>query len=207
MRERKNQTGFCKEIGGIYRLRIPFQELYTSVFLIRGENENILVDCATTDNDVDEYIMPALAELGVEPCDIHVIVITHNHSDHVGGLAKILTYIPDARVVRATGEISHSVRVYPMAGHTADCVGVLDLGSRTLISGDSLQGAGVGRYRTAVHDVRAYLESVEKAECDDRIENLLFSHEYEPWYRDGVFGRENVLSVLRDCTEYVKNRI
>ena len=38
---------FEKEIGQIYRLKVPFEDLYTSVFLIQTEGANILVDCAT----------------------------------------------------------------------------------------------------------------------------------------------------------------
>ena len=38
---------------------------------------------------------------------------------------------------------------------------------------------------------------------DERIEKILFSHAYEPWYKDSIFGREKVLDILSKCTEYV----
>jgi len=57
---------FEKEIGGIYRLKVPFESVYTSVFLIKAEFGNVLVDCATYDSDVDEYIVPALLEMGIK---------------------------------------------------------------------------------------------------------------------------------------------
>lgn len=47
---------FIKEIGSIYRLKVPFENLYTSVFLVQTDGKYTLVDCATTAQDVDEYI-------------------------------------------------------------------------------------------------------------------------------------------------------
>lgn len=35
---------FYKETDGIYRLRVPFDRIYTSVFLIQTENGPVLVD-------------------------------------------------------------------------------------------------------------------------------------------------------------------
>lgn len=37
---------FHKEIDGIYRLKIPFDTVYTSVFLLETDEGDILVDCA-----------------------------------------------------------------------------------------------------------------------------------------------------------------
>ncbi len=56
---------FIKEINKIYRLKVPFEDLYTSVFLIKTETSNLLVDCATTKLDVEEYIIPALYNAGL----------------------------------------------------------------------------------------------------------------------------------------------
>ena len=47
------EQGFCEEMPGIYRLRVPFEGIYTSVFLVTSEEGAILVDCATTAEDVD----------------------------------------------------------------------------------------------------------------------------------------------------------
>ena len=46
-------NGFLKEQEGIYRLKVPFEDLYTSVFLVETPQRLILVDCATTDDDVE----------------------------------------------------------------------------------------------------------------------------------------------------------
>ena len=80
---------FKKEKSWIYRLKIPFDTVYTSVFLIRSAFGNLLVDCATTDEDVDQCIVPALKRLGYDLSDIRMLILTHRHSDHAGGLARV----------------------------------------------------------------------------------------------------------------------
>lgn len=47
---------FSEQISGIYRLRVPFENIYTSVFLIESDGKKILVDCGTTSVDVDTVI-------------------------------------------------------------------------------------------------------------------------------------------------------
>ena len=52
--------GFEQETDNIYRLKVPFDQIYTSVFLLRLEGTTVLVDCATTPSDVTDVILPAL---------------------------------------------------------------------------------------------------------------------------------------------------
>lgn len=80
---------FNKVSNYIYRLKVPFDELYTSVFLVEDENNFILVDCATTPLDVDEYIVPALVEFLPSIESLKNVVITHKHADHSGGTEKL----------------------------------------------------------------------------------------------------------------------
>lgn len=53
----------------------------TNFFIIKGDT-HILVDFGTTGS-------PALAAVGVEPTDVSVILPTHSHCDHVGGIELI----------------------------------------------------------------------------------------------------------------------
>ena len=195
---------FYKETEEILRLEVPFYTVYTSVFLMKAEDGYILVDCATTKEDVDGYIIPALEEQGVSLSDVKKIVITHDHSDHAGGLPQILERIPHIEVVRGVKKLAKRVCTYPLYGHTKDFIGVLDERSGTLISGDGLQGAGIKQYRTMLADKDEYIETLERIRLDERIENVLFSHAYEPWYENKMLGRENVLGCLEECKKYVK---
>ena len=194
---------FLEEIQGIYRLRIPFDTVYTSVFLIKANDKSILVDCATTAYDVDSYILPTLRAMGCGLTDVDMLVLTHRHGDHAGGMTHILELAPRIDIVSEMHTLCKDLSIYPLAGHTKDSIGVLDTRTGTLISGDGLQGAGVGKYRCYVADKEEYLKTIERIKKDERIENILFSHAYEPWYKDSIFGREKVLDILSKCTEYV----
>ena len=197
---------FYEEQDAIYRLRVPFAAIYTSVFLIESDEGDVLVDCATTSYDVDLRIIPALEKCGKRIEDIKFIVITHNHSDHAGGLSRILERAPDIEVIREIRSISSCVQTYPLPGHTEDLIGVFDKRTRTLITADGLQGAGVDRYRCYTQNPEAYIKTLQRIKNDEMIENILFAHAYEPWYVDRISGRENVIKCLSDCYEYVKSR-
>ena len=188
---------------GIYRLILPFDTVYTSVFLIKLPDEYVLVDCATTDEDVDKDILPALAHVGISLEDVTKVVVTHNHSDHSGGLSRVLALAPHVEVVRDVRELGQSLCTYPLPGHTQDFIGVLDLRTNTLITGDALQGAGVDKYRCSLSDKSAYRETLDKIRRDSRVENLLFSHAYEPWLDNKVLGRKGVISALEECEKYI----
>ena len=196
-------SGFYEETNNIFRLRIPFDTVYTSVFLINTDGGFVLVDCATTDFDVDEYIIPALYEKGVDLSSVKKAVITHNHSDHAGGLKRLTEKIPHVEVIRTVERLDSSLCTYPLPGHTKDFIGVFDSRTNTLISGDGLQGAGVDKYRTSLADKSAYFETLNRIKSDPCVENILFSHAYEPWFKDTVFGRKAVLECVDTCRKYV----
>lgn len=192
---------FKIEIGNIYRLKVPFDTVYTSVFFIDSDEKKILVDCATWQSDVDEIIIPALVSLGYSLTDIDTIVLTHKHGDHVGGLNRILELHPNINVVSDPCDLTASLFTYPLPGHTNDSIGVFDKKSGTLISGDGLQGAGVDKYRCSLENKSAYFETLHRLQDDKRFENLLFSHAYEPWNSDTAFGRSEVEKRLDECFE------
>ena len=198
-------NGFYREIDGIFRLRVPFENLYTSVFVIECNGRVALVDCATTAFDVDEYIVPSLDALGYRLSDLDALVLTHRHGDHAGGLPRILEYAPDLKIVCDAGELFDGVSTVSLAGHTLDSIGVIDIRTRTLISGDGLQGAGVDKYRCNVKSQEDYLETLTRIRNDERIERILLSHAYEPWYSDRIEGREAVLTCLAECKKYLKH--
>ncbi len=192
--------GFYKEVGEIYRLKVPFEDLYTSVFLVKTKEGNALIDCATRPSDVDEYIIPALNEIGSNVNDIKYLVLTHDHVDHAGGKARVMEIFPNLKIIEKENIILfEDITTYQLKGHLINCIGVLDQRSKTLVTGDGLQGNGVGKYSCSLASKQEYLKTIEKLEEDERIQNLLFSHAYEPWLKDGVFGREQVRKILKDC--------
>ncbi len=198
---------FYKEVEGICRLKVPFENIYTSVFLIQGNEKLFLVDCATTDSDVEGFIIPALKKINYTPEDIGGIILTHKHSDHAGGIHRFLSLAPDTEVITDIRELCKGIFTYPLSGHTKDCIGIHDTRTHTLISGDGLQGAGVDKYRCYTQDREAYIETVRRIQKDSTIENILFSHAYEPWNKNSVFGRENVCDCLKKCIECIGEKL
>ena len=195
--------GFYREAPAICRLRVPFEGIYTSVFLIEADGKRILVDCAMTAADVEGIILPALAARGLSPTDIDTLVLTHRHGDHAGGLDAILQHAPAIRVVTAPDEtLADGILTYPLGGHTADSIGVLDTHTGTLISGDGLQGEGVDKYPCYTQDPEMYVQTLERILNDDRIESILFSHAYAPWNSDRATGRDLVIDCTKQCIAY-----
>lgn len=195
---------FEKEIGQIYRLKVPFMSVYTSVFLIMQNNGNILVDCATYDSDVDNYIIPALRKIGLNLDDITYLVLTHNHEDHVGGKNRILKLAQNIKIIQSPQKfMDDKIIIYPLKGHTLDCIGVFDTQSKTLISSDGLQGAGIGKFRCSLQSKEEYLKTIDTINNDSQIQNILFSHAYEPWYKNSAFGRDEIKICLQDCKKFI----
>ena len=198
---------FQQEIEDIYRLKVPFEDIYTSVFLIKAEQGYVLVDCATYTSDVDEHILPTLCEFGLELKNIKCLILTHKHSDHAGGLSRLLEHNPMLQIVdKPTAIDIKGLTVYALKGHTMDSIGVLDTRSGTLISGDGLQGHGVGKYPCFLESKDEYIKTIDKIQKDKRIKNILFSHAYEPWNQDYALGRKEVEKCLQDCVEYITRR-
>ena len=195
---------FQREVDDIYRLKVPFMSVYTSVFLVKTDKRMILIDCATTDADVEKCIVPALQEMGLTLFDIQYLCLSHCHSDHAGGKDKILQLNPNIQIISETQcFLEEDIEICEMKGHTLDCIGLLDLRTGTLISCDGLQGAGIGKFRCSLESKDEYLKTLQSIRKDERIKNILFSHAYEPWYTDGAFGREAVNKCVLDCLNYI----
>lgn len=52
-------------------------------YLIKGTTKNVLIDSCLPDSI--EYLCECLAEVGLSPQDIHMVLLTHEHIDHAGG--------------------------------------------------------------------------------------------------------------------------
>ena len=228
----------------IYLLKVPFSGLWTGVLLIKGE-ENCLIDSGAKDTDVDQHILPALAELGLDLHSIKWLLNTHSHGDHIGGHARIRnlanlsvaahvssapkvedpvpyavetrTKFPDHspapqcylqgvqvdRVLEDGEIIAGRLQVIHTPGHDNDCVCWYDIPTKTLITGDSLQGngtpaQGVGFYK----NLEEYLASLQKLQ-QMPIENIICGHDYDEigW---NISGAEVVSKALQCCRSAVE---
>ena len=83
------------EINGMVLIKDGF---VTAGFVPFSQREVALVDAG---NDVDaKAILAELARRGLGPDDVRVILLTHGHADHIGGIAKF----PKAQVMALAAE-------------------------------------------------------------------------------------------------------
>lgn len=206
----------------IGRLKIPFEDIFTTVFLIKTEEGAVLFDTATYPTDADEYIVPALKAAGVDANSLAYIVISHSHRDHAGGLARLLEIYPDVTVVGRSEklrdeskaakwiipddetEICGVLRTVMMTGHSPDSMGVIDTRTKTLVSGDSLQLYGIfgsGKWGANIPFPTEHFSVLDKLRSMD-IESVFASHDYHSlgWRAD---GREAVLAYLNECAQAI----
>jgi glyoxylase-like metal-dependent hydrolase (beta-lactamase superfamily II) len=78
------------------------------VYLLRGSRKNALVDTGVPADA--ETIRASLASLGLAPEDIHLVLLTHEHIDHIGGVpflprgALVAAHVHAASKIRAQDE-------------------------------------------------------------------------------------------------------
>ena len=72
-----------------------------NVFLLKGTQKNVLIDVGLPD-DYD-YLCASLALAGLGIDDIHMVLVSHEHIDHVGGLP----HLPRRIVVAAHGRAAN----------------------------------------------------------------------------------------------------
>ncbi len=148
---------------------------------------------------------PVIAGLQDRGLEVAAVLLTHNHSDHVGGLAEIIQrFHPDVHGSAADGipGVSHPVtggdtvtlpdldlelEVLALPGHTANHLGFIGAGSAFV--GDTLFAGGCGRVfegtMEQMHDSLqrlAALPGTTKTYCahEYTVSNLRFGGRVEP---------------------------
>lgn len=195
-----------KLYDNVYRILIPFESVETSVFVFVNNNKCIIVDAATTKQDVEDYIIPEIEKLGVTP---EYLVASHFHSDHSGGMPTLEKAYPNAKSLGfLKGNIIDGDMLFDrykllnLKGHSDDSMGILDTNTLTLFPFDSLQLKGIDVYRNNVSDPSEYLKSIARLR-EIRINKIIASHDYDPY---GYFatGESEVKRYLDGCEkEYI----
>ena len=180
----------------IMRLKVPFEDIYTSVFVIKVQGGYILVDAATDQKDAEEIILPALEAANIPFDEIRYIFCTHLHGDHGGGIRHLLPHLKNAKVAAISnravelygadkvllvkdGENYWGIEVVHLPGHSADSLALYDSRTKTILTGDSIQLYGITRYGCGVGLIEKYKESIARLGKKD-IALLVASHEYYP---------------------------
>ena len=207
----------------IFRLPIPFHDIYTTVYLVKTKNGALLFDTGTYDSDAKAHILPFLKKAGVSSQDLKYIFVSHSHPDHAGGLKALMQDFPSTVIVsrsqRVINDFSAYQTIFPeegdilldglqvarLPGHSLDACGILDTLSNTLISGDALQLYGIygsGVWGTSVMFPNEYLQTLKKVESM-AIDCLLLSHSFHPLGYECI-GKNESLEAIRCCREALR---
>ena len=196
-------------INGIFKMEVPFERIYTAVFAVRLEEGYLLIDCATTADDVDGHILPALRELGFTDPP-RALLLTHAHGDHAGGATRLQEHFPTMPIFTAEplrslpyreledgAVLFECLQAILLPGHTKRSVGYLHLPSGTLISGDCLQQRGVDKYVNGICYPALYLQSIARLRTLP-LRCILASHDYVPLGSTAV-GEAEITAYLDEC--------
>lgn len=121
--------------------QLNFQTFGSTVYLIKLNNQNILIDTSSEENK--QELIEDLNKLNTTPEQINILIITHNHWDHIGNNdifknAKVITN-------KNAQDLPKELKPIQTPGHTQDsfCILYDDI----LFSGDTIFHNG-GRGRT-----------------------------------------------------------
>lgn len=202
----------------ICRMTVPYKDIFTTIYTVRTPQGVLLFDAASWDSDVEGYILPFLKEANVAPEELKYIFISHNHTDHAGGIGELLKVYPEVTILSRSRKLHEKhpagrfiyhedgetfldvLQVVTIPGHTKDCSAILDTRTNTLISGDCLQAYGIrgsGTWAANIIYPDLYVQAIEKVRTLE-IDQILTAHDYDPQgYR--ADGKDEVASYLDAC--------
>ncbi len=150
----------------------------TNTYLV-GRNAPILIDAGAGVPAYAEALRAALAEWGLGGIDR--VLVTHGHSDHVGGLGQVSALAPGAPVMRGAppgsvpsdgttpvrdGDVIRAggctLTALHTPGHAADHLCFYLHEERALFSGDLIAGEGTVVIPLQGGDLADYLRSLER---------------------------------------------
>ncbi len=204
----------------IYRTTTQYKDIWTTLYVIKTDKGDMLFDAASFDSDAEKYTVPFLNECGVTKESLKYIFISHDHSDHAGGLNELLPYYPNAVVLSRSSDLKERfanynviapnetdtfldvLEIVTIVGHTKDCAAILDKRTKTLITGDCLQVWGIVGSQNWAANIRfpvEYFADIEKVSKMD-ISKILTAHDYYPLgYK--AEGKAEITRYLDGCRE------
>lgn len=164
-----------------------------SAYILARNSKAVIVD--TGHAGLIEDIDAGLQRIGVAWSDVDDVILTHMHSDHVGGLPEVMERAtsasahagePDIDAMQsprpieavADGDEVFGLQIIGTPGHTPGHVSVLDQAAGILVAGDALISAGgeiLGASPRFSSDMSAANDSVRKLATFD-YSTILVGH-------------------------------
>ena len=128
---------------------------FVSAYVLLRGNEAAVVD--TGQSGSAAAILEGLGAIGASWNDVAHVVLTHNHGDHIGGLAGVLEEAPGATVYAGDADLAGirssaslqaigdgdevlGLGVFNTPGHTAGSISLFDSETGILVAGDAING-------------------------------------------------------------------
>ncbi len=205
---------------GIFKIEIPFEDIYTSSFVLENNGKYIVADSGACANDANTCIIPKLKERNITPS---YLVCSHMHGDHSGGVRALISEYPNAvvcgvneclktfensKIIADKQLLLERFELIPLPGHSEDSLGIFDTKTKTFLSFDCLQQRGVSKYGGGFCNFEKYLHSVEVIRAL-YPKAIAASHEFYPLGSIAA-GERDVCKYLDECekdAEYFNNYI
>jgi len=142
--------------------QLHFKEFGSTVYLIQIDNQNILIDTSSKENQ--QELLNDLKQLNLNPDDINIIIITHKHWDH----NRNNNLFENAKVFDFKNIDNlplKQFKIFKVPGHSKDSLAFLYNG--ILFSGDTLFHNGIGRTDLPESEPEKMEESLNKLKSLD----------------------------------------
>lgn len=145
---------------------LEFLEFGSIAYLIKLNNQNILIDTSSKSNQ--EELIQDLEELEINPEDIDILILTHNHWDHIENKelfskAKVYANKRDFKTndILPIEELNIAeFQIIKTPGHTKGSFCILY--DKVLFSGDTIFHQGIGRTDFPESSPTEMVKSLEK---------------------------------------------
>lgn len=77
---------------------------WVSAWALKTSDGIVLIDALNTVEEVDRLIVGGMKQVGLEPAEIKVVLVTHGHGDHYGGAPRVKEVAPAAKVVMSDAD-------------------------------------------------------------------------------------------------------
>ncbi|MBQ8804759.1 MAG: MBL fold metallo-hydrolase [Tyzzerella sp.] len=123
--------------------------------------------------------------------------------EHSPAAPAVLEGVKETSILEEGDIVAGRLQLIATPGHDDDCVCFYDLETKSLITGDSLQGNGTASQGTALYmSLTDYQESLSKLRTMD-IQNIISGHPYL-FSGDKAIGEEEAITYLKNCERIVE---